>query len=425
MTNKVLLGNAGTTILLCVLAALCEGIDLQAAGIAASSIVHDFQPTPRQLGSFFSASTVGLFLGAVLGGRLGDRIGRKRVLVWSIAVFGACSLLTAFAWDINSLTWARMATGFGLGGAFPMLITLVAESSPTRHRSANVAMAIAAAPLGGSIISLVALMIEPEHWRIIFVVGGIVPLIIAPAMAMAVRESSAFKQVRSGLATTAGTDVTHAAIPKAGSFTALFREGRASRTLLLWVSYFLALLMLYLLLNWLPTLLVSSGLSRAQATESQIGFNFGGAIAALLVGRLLDGNLRQVAVLVTFIAIPLLIAALAHSSSNFASIGTVVLLLGCGVMVAQAILYGVAPACYPTSIRGAGVGAAVAVGRIGSIIGPALAGFLKGLGHGSSQLLMDLLPIAILSSVCAILLTWKMPKTEMPKTESPHAEYIG
>ena len=89
------------TIVFCVLVALCEGIDLQAAGVAAAGIGAEFKPGPDQFGTFFSASTFGLFLGAMIGGRLSDRIGRKKVLVVSIGLFGLFSLLTALALDVH------------------------------------------------------------------------------------------------------------------------------------------------------------------------------------------------------------------------------------------------------------------------------------------------------------------------------------
>src|SRR5580693_1440614 len=127
MLNQASDGAAARrTILFCVLAALCEGIDLQAAGVAAGGLVAQYHPTPDQLANFFSASTFGLFIGAIVGGWLADRIGRKWVLVVSIALFGVFSLLTPLAWDIRSLAYVRLLTGLGLGGAFPNIIALVA-----------------------------------------------------------------------------------------------------------------------------------------------------------------------------------------------------------------------------------------------------------------------------------------------------------
>jgi MFS transporter, AAHS family, 3-hydroxyphenylpropionic acid transporter len=403
------------TIVFCLFAALCEGIDLQAAGVAAAGIVPEFHPTADQMGTFFSASTFGLFFGALVGGRVADSIGRKTVLVTSVALFGLFSLLTPLAWSIESLSAARLLTGLGLGGALPILIAVVSESTRDSRHAGSVAMVYAATPFGGAIASFISLLISAAHWRLIFVIGGIVPLLLAPLMAFGMQESMAFQRVRLAARAENG-----AAVPRRApggrlrfvfdSFGEIFRERRAVRTLLLWVSFFFGLLVLYLLLNWLPTLLVSDGLTRVQAAGAQIGFNIGGALAAVLIGYLLGGRLRTFAILATFVAFPLLFVALAKAPAELALIVVIVFVLGCSAMAAQAFLYAMAPVAYPTAIRGVGVGAAVAMGRIGSIVGPKLGGILKSAGHGPSQLLMDLLPIVIAGSIAALLLAWRTPR---------------
>jgi AAHS family 3-hydroxyphenylpropionic acid transporter len=385
------------TLLFCFLTALCEGIDLQAAGVAAAGIGAEFKPTPDQFGTFFSASTFGLFLGALIGGRLADSIGRKKVLVASIGLFGLFSLLTSWATDVQFLIWARALTGLGLGGALPMLLALVTESSATKQRSASVAIVYAAMPLGGAAVSLLIMLIASSQWRTIFVVGGVLPLLLAPLMAVVLPESAAFQREQQAAATL-----------RAGSVTALFADGRARRTLLLWASFLLELLLLYLLLNWLPTLLISDGFTRVEAAGAQIGFNLGGVLSAVLIGYLLGGRLRHRATIVVFVLLPLLLVLLAKSPPDFTVVALAVFVLGCAVLAAQAFLYAAAPAVYPTRIRGIGVGAAVAFGRIGSIVGPKLGGMLKAAGHGPSQLLMDLLPIVIVGSVCSLWLAWEL-----------------
>ena len=111
------IGTATATIVSCVAVAFCEGFDLQAAGVAAGGIASEFKPTPDQLGTFFSASTLGLFGGALIGGRISDSFGRKRTLIWSVVTFGVFSILTAAAPDIHTLAWARLLSGVGFGGA--------------------------------------------------------------------------------------------------------------------------------------------------------------------------------------------------------------------------------------------------------------------------------------------------------------------
>src|SRR5690349_2271086 len=122
----------------CVLAALCEGFDLQAAGVAAAGISAEFTPSPSQLGTFFSASTLGLFCGALVGGRLADAFGRKRVLIASMVAFGIFSICTAFVSSIDEAIFVRLLTGLGLGGAFPTLLALVNECSRPHRQRANV-----------------------------------------------------------------------------------------------------------------------------------------------------------------------------------------------------------------------------------------------------------------------------------------------
>jgi AAHS family 3-hydroxyphenylpropionic acid transporter len=147
-------------------------------------------------------------------------------------------------------------------------------------------------------------------------------------------------------------------------------------------------------------------MTRVQATGAQIGFNIGGRLAALLIGHLMRGRMRNAGIIVTFVSLPILLVTLAKAPAELEVIVLTVFLLGGSVIAAQAFLYAMAPIGYPTSIRGVGVGAAVAVGKIGSIVGPKLGGLLKGAGHTPSQLLMDLLPLGIAGSAGALALAW-------------------
>jgi MFS transporter, AAHS family, 3-hydroxyphenylpropionic acid transporter len=397
------------TLILCLLAALCEGIDLQAAGLAAIGIAPALQPSPAQLGLFFSSGTLGLFVGALAGGRLADSIGRRRVLIASVFLFGMFSLLTPLAADMSSLSALRVLTGLGLGGAFPNLIALVAESSEERRRSANVADVYSAAPAGAVLVSLLSLAAGPTHWQWIFIFGGILPLALVPLMIAMLPESPEFVRMRES-----SRNGTAAQALQPGSFLALFTDQRALRTVLLWLSFLFGLLTLFLLLNWLPTLLSAAGFSSAQVAGVQIGFNLGGALAAVLAGRLFESKARRATILTIFIALPTFLYLLAAAPADFLTLVVVVVLLGCSLVAAQAFFYTVAPALYPTRVRGMGVGAAVAIGRLGSIIGPWLGGMLIASGRNSSQLLSALLPIALLGSATAILLAFKIPAVAAP-----------
>jgi AAHS family 3-hydroxyphenylpropionic acid transporter len=392
--------------------AFCEGFDLQAAGVAAGGIVSELRPTSEQLGTFFSASTLGLFAGALLGGRLADSFGRKHILIGSIVLFGLFSVLTAAAHDIQALSWARLVTGGGLGGVFPTLLALVSESSSARHRNTNVALVYSGMPFGGAIASLLSMLAAPEHWRLIFIAGGVTPLLLAPVMLRVLRESSEFERSSAGVIPTAGT-LGFKTLPKTGSFLAILAGGRSALTLLLWISSFLELLTLYLILSWLPLLLVASGFTKSDAAGVQVAFNVGGALAALGIGPLLERRARTYSIATAFVSVPLFILLLSGSPSQLALVTLIVFGLGGSVLAAQSFLYATAPRCYPTLIRGVALGAAVAVGRVGSIVGPKLGGALKAAGHSSGQLFTDILPLVVLASVAGLWFAWEASRRQL------------
>jgi AAHS family 3-hydroxyphenylpropionic acid transporter len=401
----------------CIGVAFCEGFDLQAAGVAAGGIVAEFGPTPAQLGTFFSASTLGLFVGALLGGRLSDSVGRKSILIGSIVLFGLFSILTAAAPHIQALSWARLLTGAGLGGVFPNLLALVSESSSPRRRSANVALAYSGMPFGGAIASLMSMVSAPEQWRLIFIAGGVTPLVLAPLLYLVLRESAEFERSSAATVPVAGA-LGLDPLLKTGSFVAILSGGRAAATLLLWISSFLELLTLYLILSWLPLLLVGSGFGKSEAAGVQIAFNVGGALAALGIGPLLESRARNASIVAAFVAAPVFILLLSRAPSQLALVTVIVSGVGAAVLAAQSFLYATAPRCYPTLIRGVGVGTAVAIGRVGSIVGPKLGGTLKAAGHGSSQLFSDILPLVILASVAGLWFARQASRMPAPRAEA-------
>jgi AAHS family 3-hydroxyphenylpropionic acid transporter len=354
---------------ICCLLALFEGFDLQAAGVAAPRLAPDLHLRPEDLGWFFSISTFGLMAGAAIGGRLSDRFGRKATLLVSVATFGVLSIATGLAQDLNSLLAARFLTGVGLGGALPNLIAIVAESVSPKLRGRAVGFLYAGMPCGGAVASLVSLAgAEPSDWRMIFYVGGISPL-LALLIAMPLLPNPP----RAQTSTTDGR--------KSGFVEALVGDGRGPTTLLLWIAFFLALLIMYLLLSWLPSLMIGRGLSRPDAGLIQMAFNLAGAAGSVTTGWLMDHRRwRTLTILGAF-------GAAAATVSGV-----------------QSVVYGLAPGFYPTRLRGTGVGAAVVIGRLGSAAGPLLAASLIGAGRSSNQVLLALLPVIALGSLVSLWL---------------------
>ncbi|MCU1722810.1 3-(3-hydroxy-phenyl)propionate transporter MhpT, partial [Pseudomonas sp. 5P_5.1_Bac1] len=330
------------TIALCFIVALIEGFDLQSAGTAAAGLRQSFELDPKMLGWVFSASIIGLLPGAFFGGWLADRIGRKKVLVAAVILFGVFSLWTAYVGDYSQLLLARLMTGLGLGAALPNLIALCAEAVGEKRRSTAISIMYSGVPLGGALAAVVA-MFAHDHWQMTFIIGGLAPLAAVPLMLVLLPESSAFQRAVGP-------------VERPSTSTALFGDGRGSATLMLWLSYFFTLTVMYMLLNWLPSLLIGQGFSKPEAGLVQMLFNIGGAVGSLLGGVLLDrGNPVRVTLciyaglLAALAGLGLAVGVTAMAIAGFAA--------GLFVLAAQLVLYALAPPLYPTAVRATGVGA--------------------------------------------------------------------
>ncbi|MFJ4453513.1 3-(3-hydroxy-phenyl)propionate transporter MhpT [Pseudomonas sp. NPDC089392] len=380
------------TVLLCFVVALLEGIDIQSAGIAGTGIAATFGLDKSQMGWVFSASILGLLPGAFLGGLLADRVGRKHVLIGSVILFGVFSLVTTATSDLTGLLAARFLTGLGLGAALPNLIALSSESADDSTRATAVSLMYCGVPLGGALASLVSVLGGMENWKLVFHLGGWAPLMVAPLLYLLLPESAAYKSHRQSNAPA-----------RIGVWHGLFREGQAFVTLLLWVSCFFTLTVVYMLLNWLPSLLIGQGFTRPQAGMVQLLLNLGMATGSILAGLLLDRWRASLLVGLTYTGILAALLALGLSSGF-----TSMLLAGFGagffVLAAQLILYALAPQLYPAQVRATGVGSAVAIGRLGSISGPLIAGQMLATGTSTPGLMLAVSPGVVIAAAGVIVL---------------------
>ena len=370
-------------------------MDLQAAGVVAAKLAPAFHLGPGPLGWFFSASTAGLLIGAIIGGRLADHFGRKRILIVSVAVFGLMTLATAMSSTFPILLATRFVTGLGLGGALPNMIALVAEGTDPRQKNLAVSIMYSGMPLGGALVSLVTLASAfGTTWTSVFYIAGISPLMVVPLLILFLPESRQFLETR------------ETSLSPSNFVSALFHEGRLAPTIFLWASFFCTLLVLYLLLNWLPTLLISRGLTKPEAAKVQLVFNLVGAFAAMGAGWVIDTRFRLPGIIATFLALGsglVLLISVPTSQGSALLIGG---LLGAAALASQSILYAVAPDCYPTAVRGQGVGTAVSAGRFGSIAGPIVAAQLLVGGRSPADVLQAMLPLVAIGLACTLLLGW-------------------
>ncbi|QRK81837.1 3-(3-hydroxy-phenyl)propionate transporter MhpT [Pseudomonas granadensis] len=399
------------TIALCFIVALIEGFDLQAAGTAAAGLRQTFALDPQMMGWVFSAGIIGLLPGAFLGGWIADRIGRKKILIAAVLLFGVFSLSTAYVISFSGLLLARFMTGLGLGAALPNLIALCAEAVGEQRRGTAISIMYAGVPLGGALAAVVA-MLFTEHWQTTFIIGGLAPLLVVPLMILLLPESSAFRQQQGSVT-----------MARASTVQALFGEDRARVTLALWLSYFFTLTVMYILLNWLPSLLLEQGFSKAEAGLVQMLFNIGGALGSLLGGVLLD-RCNGVKVVLSVYA-----GLLAALTGVGLSVGIVPMAIagfcaGLFVMAAQLVLYALAPPSYPTSVRATGVGAAVAIGRLGSVAGPLAAGQILAAGADTTGVFLATSPGLVIAALTIISVIVRSDPQTAPelRTANPVAD---
>ncbi|UGS40315.1 3-(3-hydroxy-phenyl)propionate transporter MhpT [Pseudocitrobacter corydidari] len=385
------------TIGLCFLVALMEGLDLQAAGIAAVGIAQAFSLDKMQMGWIFSAGILGLLPGALVGGMLADRYGRKRILLGSVVLFGLFSIATALAWSFPSLVFARLMTGVGLGAALPNLIALTSEAAGPRFRGTAVSLMYCGVPIGAALAAALGFSGLAQAWQTVFWVGGVVPLLLVPLLMRWLPESQAF---------------THQQTASPAPLRALLAPGTASSTLLLWLCYFFTLLVVYMLINWLPMLLVDQGFSGSQAAGVMFALQIGAAVGTLVLGALMDklSPMRMSLLIYSGMLASLLALGSADSLSMMLLSGFVAGLFATG---GQSVLYALAPLFYRTEIRATGVGTAVAIGRLGAMSGPLLAGKMLALGTGTVGVMAASAPGIVLAGVAVF---WLMNRQKQAST---------
>ena len=380
-------------IVLCALVAMFDGFDVQSIAFVAPDVAQAFGINIKAFGPIFSAGLVGMAAGALMIGPLADRFGRKRVIIASTISFGLFSLLTAFADSTTTLIIARLLTGLGLGAAMPNIISLTSEYAPKRVRTMLVTVMFLGFPLGAVVGGLISSVIIPIWgWQSVFIFGGVAPLILSAFLLLSLPESVRFlvnQQAQSSLVLA----LLKKAVPKihltsgaafyineeqvvGAPLKNLFTGGRVVGTLLLWVPFFMNLLLLFFMYNWLPPVLQQAGLPISKAIIATVLFNFGGVVGGVVMAYLIDRLGPLVVLGVAYAMGAISVAMIGMVSSTVTSIMWAVFISGIFVVGAQFGANALAASFYPTRIRSTGVSWALGVGRFGSILGPLIGGYL-------------------------------------------------
>jgi len=400
---------------LCFLVIAIDGFDTAIIGFIAPVVRAEWRLAVAQLGPLFASGLFGLMLGAFSVGPLADRYGRKTMLVASMIVFGAASLVSSYSGGLTAMTALRFLTGLGLGGAMPMTITLASEFCPAARRSSLVTLMFCGFTLGSAMAGLIAARVLPDFgWRVLLGGGGVAPLVLAPVLMMLLPESVRF-MVTKGDAQERIAAVLGRISPGAGFHGATFVDTTPSSTspvaqllrgdlvkgtLLLWLAFFMSLLVVYLMTNWMPTLLQqASGASIADAAFIGAMYQVGGTVGAILVGRLMDRFEPHRVLFSSYLLGAASIVLISLWTDRRAPMTLAVFAAGACISGGQVGGNALSAAFYPTPYRATGVAWANGVGRGGSIAGSLLGGVLLGFGWPATTVYAMVAIPAVLSAL--------------------------
>lgn len=422
-------------IALCGLVALLEGYDIQAMAYVAPVVGREFGIDAAALGSVFGAFLFGIAIGNMFISPLADRWGRRSILIGSTLAFGIGALATMWCDSVTELMVVRFLTGVAMGGA-ASIVALTSEYTPHRLRSTAGMAMLAGLPLGSVLGGLLSAWLIPQFgWRSVFLVGGVVPVVTALLLLVLLPESIRFLVARYG-----GGERVHRIVRQFGpdvpieadtryvlveekrtksSLVALFTDGRAVTTLLVWGAMLTVQLVMYFLLSWIPSLLTDSGLPLSTAILAGTLFSVGGIAGSLILGRLMDRTGRPAFVLCVAIAVA--IAAIVTIPMLLPAVGptfAVIFVLGVGTIGTQIGVINLSGLVYPTLIRSTGVGWAFGIGRVGSILGPVLGGLLIAAGWHTQALFTAVAVPAAVGLAALLVLGLRRPHHSESTTET-------
>lgn len=402
-------------ILLSCLVLIFDGYDAQIVAYIMPLAIKEWNLTPVVAGSMHSYGFIGLMIGTALFGIIADRIGRKKALMLAIIDFTLFSGAAYFASSFDVFVILRFLAGIGMGGAMPITITLVSEYAPAKIRGKAVAGMYAGFTMGWVVAALAGMLVIPSYgWRPVLLMG-VLPIFIIPILIKYLPESIRFLASKGryeeaiqeihkiekamGIEPTAWGPEHFAVVENQAktSIRDLFTPKFAAMTILISLTYFFNLFVVYGLSSWLPTLLVKQGFSLVKSYSYGMVQAIAASVGALLLGTMLDTFGRKKTLMIAYIlgAISLVFFGFATTNTTMMISGALTGFFVIGSQTAQHVITG---ETFPTQMRSTGVGFVYAAGRIGSFVAPLLGGVLLAANISFSSYFMI---FAIAPLICA------------------------
>jgi len=422
--KQTLGGFAFGLIAWCFLIVLIDGYDQVAVAYSAPALIRAWHITAVGFGRVFGVGLFGVLVGSLLLGFCGDRFGRRRTIIYGTLFFGVLTLACARANSLEELTVLRFLAGIGMGGVVPNTVALVSEYAPKARRATWITLMFSGFSIGAGGGGAVASWLLPKFgWPVIFVVGGAAAVVVALASFALLPESIRFlilnqrdtRQI-ARLARRLGAPQTQTAdaqvryvlddetVTRRASIGALFGDELRVITPLLWIVFVLNSLALHFLQNWLPILFSMSNLEPGRAAQVAMMFPVGGTVGALALSRYVDRYGMAVVLLLAVLGCPL--AASLGMTMPLPLLFAAVFASGVCVIGTQFGLYAVAGMVYPTTLRSAGVGTAIGVGKLGSVAGSLLGGVLLAMHLPLGKLFVNVSAIFVFIALFSALLGW-------------------
>lgn len=357
--------------LLCWLTVMLEGFDIVALGAVIPLLIDSKYVgiTPVDATTIATLSLVGIAIGAALVGPLTDKIGRRYVLIGSIALFSIFTLLVPFAGSVATFAAYRLIAGLGLGACMPTALTFMAEHMPVEKRARASTYTMTGYHVGAVLTSLLALVVK-ENWHILFYAGGIAGLLVVPVMWFKLPESQAFLDAKEKGA---------AKVP----MSSLLKPPYLRATLGVWVGAFMGLLLVYGLNTWLPKIMKDAGYKMSASVTMLLVLNVGAIIGLVLAGWAADHKGTKRITVIWFGVAAVFLTLLSIRVSSSILLNAIILITGIFVFSAMVLIYAYVTQHYPPEVRGTALGLTSAVGRLGAIFGPSVTGALvvAGIAH--------------------------------------------
>lgn len=408
--------------ILCFLVAILDGFDTQAIAFTGPSIIQAFGLGPGSLAPILTAGIVGMVLGAMALGLIGDKFGRRPTIIAAVALFGAASLATAFAQTTDQILILRFIAGLGMGGATPVVLSLAAEYGPAKNRGTIMTTVLLGLPAGAILGGLLAAKMLPViGWQGIFAVGGIVPLLLLIVLCFVLPESLHFMTRHRSQTSGAKIEkivatITQQPIPAGSTFSvpeadvktrlsSLFANGLARNTFGIWTVYLFNWVAWFMFLSWLPTVLKASGLATEHAPMGTVAVNAVFVVCAIPLSIILPKINTRLLLLAMFVFGIALCVGLANSGQNWTLVFILAGLAGLGIGGQQIVLNYMVAQAYPTALRATATGWAIALGRVGAIIGSASGGWFLEHGGPAGYYSALIVPLVIAAAGLLIIRT--------------------